>query len=57
MRCGVCLLLLPTTDTQVVGDASLGTCRVSHLAMLRMFDQHWGRVKSAEGQASLHESL
>lgn len=42
---------------QVVGDASLGTCRVSHLAMLRMFDQHWGRVKSAEGQVSLHESL
>jgi hypothetical protein len=25
---------------------------VSHLAMLRMFDQHWGRVKSAEGQVA-----
>ena len=34
---------LPT----VVGDASLGSCRVSHLSMLRLFDQHWGRVRSA----------
>ena len=32
---------LPT----VVGDASLGSCRVSHLSMLRLFDQHWGRVR------------
>lgn len=25
---------------------------MSHLAMLRMFDQHWGRVMSAEGQVA-----
>ena len=31
----------------VVSDASHGSSRSSHLCMLRMFDQHWGRTRTA----------
>ena len=35
-------------DVTVVDGATYGSTRAAHLAMLRFFDQHWGRVRTVE---------
>ena len=35
-------------DTTVVDGACYGATRAGHLAILRFFDQHWGRVRTVE---------